>query len=84
MNNPDFDELAGRIEGIGTALMLLVETLEKKDMINGKRYCALLRKFEKELCFPGPHLGAAKRTLRETAKALDGARKHRQNLAGQA
>ena len=79
----NLDELAGRIEGIGTAFMLLVETLEKQDMINGKRYCASLRRFEKALCFPGPHLGAAKRTLREVAKALDDARKRRQELAGQ-
>lgn len=84
MNDAKFDELAGRIEGIGRAFMLLVAMLEDEDMVNGRRYCAALRRSEKGLRFPQPHLAATKRTLRETAKALDDARKVRRTKERQA
>ena len=78
MGDSDFNELAGRIEGLGLAVMYLAATLEMNGTINGRRYCASLRRAEKGLCFPQPHLSATKRTLREMAKALDAARIARQ------
>lgn len=84
MDDSDFNELAGRIEGIGQSLILLVAMMEDKDMINGRRYCAALRRTGKGLRFPAPHLAATKQTLNGLAKELDEARKHRQKLAGPA
>lgn len=84
MADSDFDELAGRIEGIGRAFMLLVSMLEEQRIVSGRRYCASLRRMEKELCFAGQHLVSTKRTMRETAKAIDDARRRRRTLADQA
>ena len=75
MGEAEFNELAGRIEGIGRAFLVLVDMLEKKGTVNGPRYCSALRRMENELCIDSPHCASAKRTLLETAKALDEARK---------
>lgn len=77
MAEDEFTELAGRIEGIGRSVLLLIVMMEQQGTINGSRYCASLRKLEKELSFEGAHLQAVKRTMRETAQELDGARKIR-------
>ena len=82
MGDAEFNELAGRVEGIGRAFMILVAMLEDERMVNGRRYCASLRRTAKGLCFDGPHLASAKRTLLEAAKALDEARKARQKPDG--
>lgn len=84
MGDDEFNELAGRIEGIGRAFMLMFAMLEDEGMINGRRYCAALRRTGKGLYFSLPHLEATKRTINETAKALEDARKHRLKLAGRA
>jgi len=79
----DFNELSGRIEGVGRALMILVSMLEDKGIVNGRNYCSALRRTEKQLCFQEPGLASAKRTLLETAKSLDSARTVRRKLAAQ-
>ena len=81
MTDPDFNELSGRIEGTARAVGLLIAMMEDKDMINGKQYCAMLRGSAKTLHIPGPSLSATKRTLRDLAKALDDARRHRRAKA---
>lgn len=75
MSDAEFTELAGRIEGVGRAFLVLVAMLEERAIVNGPRYCASLRQMEKELRFDSPHLASVKRSLLETAKALDEARK---------
>lgn len=75
----DFNELAGRVEGVSRAFMLLVAMMEEKDMVNGRSYCASLRRTENALCFPAPSLAATKRTLREMAEELDSARTARRS-----
>lgn len=83
MDDSDFNELAGRIEGIGLAVMYLAAMLETDGTINGRRYSASLHRAGKKACFPKPYLSATKRTLQDIAKALDGACKQRQLLDGQ-
>lgn len=69
----DFEELAGRIEGVARALMHTVVALEQSGLMNGPALTARLRG-------PAPE-GAAARTLRELAQALDDARSWRQSRA---
>jgi hypothetical protein len=76
MNTSDFDELAGRIEGIGRTLMLLIVEAQESEAIDD-RFTHRLHSLAESLSFDRPHLEATKRTVLETALALDGARKIR-------
>lgn len=75
MNERAFDELAGRIEGVGRALLLLATLLEQDGRISGPRFCEALR--APQLDVQQPVLSAAQRTLQELAQALDDARTRR-------
>lgn len=77
MQTAEFDELAGRIEGIGRALMNLVTHLEEQGSLDGTDYTDTLRS-----SIPEPAsalLSAAGRTMQEVADAIDAARTYRQS-----
>jgi len=81
MDDRDFNELAGRIEGVTRALMLLAAMMEDRHMINGPRYCAALHRSADALDFPGPSLASAQQTMGDIARELESARTVRQALA---
>lgn len=79
MDTREFDELAGRIEGVGQALLYLCSELEMRDVIDGPR----LSKAWQEARRPNvlPLMETARHTLQELAQALDDARSRRQGPA---
>ena len=76
MGTADFDELAGRIEGMSRAVLHIAAALEIAGLIDGPRLSQGWRSG-----LPGPGLEVANRTLQELARALDGARSQRQAQA---
>lgn len=81
MDERDFDELAGRIEGIGRAVIALAWVMEKETDMDG---ASLTRRWREAA--PGntgrPDQQAASRTLHELAEHLDQMRSdHQQRLA---
>ncbi|HYE35492.1 hypothetical protein [Methylocaldum sp.] len=79
MSAEEFNELAGRIEGLSIAVMFLAAELEHEAVINGPRYCEVMRGMASKLSFDGGHLAATQRTLREMAKRMDEARSQRRS-----
>lgn len=77
MDKRDFDELAGRIEGIGRAVITLAWAVERETDMDG---ASLTRRWREAV--PGhkdtPQLEAAHRTLQELAEHLDQMREHYQ------
>lgn len=76
METRDFDELAGRIEGVGQALLHLAAALEMKDLIDGPRLSRAWRQAQRPNVLPV--MQTARMTLQELAHALDDARSRRQ------
>lgn len=76
MNTRDFDELAGRVEGVAQALLYLSAELEMKGFIDGPRLSRAWRKAQPPNVLPV--METARVTLCELAQALDGARAQRQ------
>lgn len=76
MQAREFDELAGRIEGIGQALLLLTADLEMRGLIDGPRLSLAWRSARRSNV--RPVLETARHTLVEMAQALDYARMNRQ------
>ena len=78
MQSRDFNELAGRIEGLGRAVMHLVAEMERIGALDGPAFADQLRGAVVVLG-PKPHpvMVAAKVTLKEVANALDEARRWR-------
>lgn len=77
----DFEELAGRIEGLARAFLLLAEAMERETDMDGPLLTRLMRE-----AAPGEHHNtgmpaAARRTLHELANWLDDARSRRQEQA---
>jgi hypothetical protein len=77
MNSTEFNELAGRIQGLSDFLLHLTAQLEVDGIIDGPRLTKGLRVFAHRRRFPEEHLTAAKRTLDELAHFLDEAREAR-------
>lgn len=73
MDTADFDELAGRIEGVGRAVLHMAAALEMTGLIDGPQLSQGWRS-----ALPLPGFEVASRTLQELAHALDGARSQRQ------
>jgi hypothetical protein len=73
----DFDELAGRIEGVARMMMHLVARLEDDGKIDGPAFVRGLRGSVVITDDSGRLMQAAKRTLDNTARALDDAREWR-------
>lgn len=78
----EFDELAGRIEGVARALLHLTAELEDRRVIDGPRLSRGWRRALRARQQDTPLRTAASRTLRELAQALDDARSLRQARAG--
>ena len=76
MNTAEFDELAGRLEGMSRAMLHIAAALEIEGFIDGPRLSQAWRS-----ALPLPGFEVASRTLQELAQALDGARSQRQALA---
>lgn len=82
MNTPDFDELAGRIEGIAQALLRLAAALEMQGLIDGSQLSGLWQKAVHPHSAGTPLRAAARKTLQDLAWALDDARRSRQEQTG--
>lgn len=78
MNNEDFNELAGRIQGLGDYIISLTECLEMNHLIDGEHFTRHIQHFAENRRFDGEHLEAAKRTLGELARFITEARQRRQ------
>lgn len=78
MNNEDFNELAGRIQGLGDFILGLTAELEIQQAIDGERFSKHIQHFAENRCFEGDHLAATKRTLNEMARFIAEARQRRQ------
>ncbi|SCU73308.1 conserved hypothetical protein [Cupriavidus necator] len=78
MAEPEFNEVAGRIEGVSRCVLRLVETLAMTGVIDGPRFADGLRTAVRPNCSPA-HLEVAARTLQELAASLDDARSWRQS-----
>ena len=76
MQTRDFEELAGRIEGVAQALLHLTAGLEMRGIIDGPRLAQAWRTAQSPNV--QPVLETARHTLRELAQALDDARTNRQ------
>lgn len=77
MTNPDFAELAGRVEGLTRAFMLAVAALEDTGQLDGPKLANTLRSTLPERPDQAPVLTCARKTLHQIAQALDEARHHR-------
>lgn len=80
MNDADFNELAGRIQGLGDFILSLTAELEAQQVIDGERFTRNISQFAENRCFDGEHLEATKRTLSELARFLTEARQRRQQV----
>lgn len=78
MNNDDFNELAGRIQGLGDFILGLTTELEIQHAIDGERFTRQIQQFAENRSFEGEHLEATKRTLSELARFITEARQRRQ------
>lgn len=76
MDTRNFDELAGRVEGVGQALLYLTAELEMAGIIDGPRLSRAWRTAQRPNVLPV--LETAHRTLLELAQTLDDARTNRQ------
>lgn len=80
MNESDFDELAGRIEGLSRAVLALAAMMERETDMDGM---TLTRQWRESI---GPEAEPAvnriaRRTLHELAQSLDDARsRHQQSV----
>ena len=73
MNTAEYDELAGRIEGISRAVLALAAMMEKETCMDG---LTLSNQWRSSVTAQTskPQLVAARRTLHDLAQALDEAR----------
>lgn len=78
MDTKDFDELAGRIEGIAKALLRLTAALEQRGVIDGHQLSIAWRDSVPAHTADTPLRAAARKTLQELALSLDDARRSRQ------
>lgn len=78
MNNDDFNELAGRIQGLTDFILRLTATLEMDGLIDGPLLTGRLRQLADGRQFPHGHLEASKLALHQLADQLDAARTVRQ------
>ena len=75
----EFDELAGRIDGIGQALLRLTAALEMQGVIDGLQVSALWRQAAKTHPDDQAVHRKAHMTLMQLAQLLDDARSSRQS-----
>ena len=78
MDNQEFDELAGRIEGVAQAVLQLAAMLEMQGVIDGPLLSNRLRDAIPHRNADTELRQAARRTLQDLVLALDDARSARQ------
>lgn len=74
------NELAGRIEGVSRAVLLLIAALEDARIVRGPYFSDSLRQAIQPSEKSPAHLGVAQKTLQEMADALDKARYRRRSF----
>ena len=79
----EFDELAGRIEGVSQAVLHLAAQLETTDVIDGPQLSRWMRDAVPAHTTDTALRRTARNTLHQMARALDGARSSRQLQGGQ-
>lgn len=77
MDTQQFDELAGRIEGVARAVLILAQMMEEATDIDGLTLTSQWRESAGQQPKAGI-LGIAQKTLHELAQQLDDARSRRQ------
>ena len=77
MNKQDFDELAGRIDGMGQTLLRLTAELEMQGVIDGSRVSAAWVQVADQRSETTEVHRSAHRALRQLAQMLDEARSSR-------
>lgn len=77
MQDEAFDKLAGRIDGIGQALLRLTAELEVQGLMDGSRVSAAWRDVADRRPEESPVHRSAHNTLRQLAQMLDDARQAR-------
>jgi len=78
MHNEDFNELAGRIQGLVDCIIGLTIELEMQHAIDGEHFTRQIQHFAETRHFDGDHLEATKRTLSQLARFITEARQRRQ------
>lgn len=84
MEQAQFDELAGRIDGIGHALLRVVAQLEMSGVMDGPRMSAAWREARPEHLANDQELQASRHVLLQLAELLDDARQARAARQGSA
>ena len=85
MTDRDFNELAGRIEGLSRLVLNMAAMLEEASIIDGPRLCAVLRSDSKLLeGSTGKHMETAQLVLQQLADQLESGRSFRQSMGGPA
>lgn len=77
MKTNDFDELAGRIDGVAQALLRIVAELEIARLMDGPRLSAAWRQARPEHLALDQQLHASRHVLHQMADSLDAAREFR-------
>lgn len=73
-------ELAQRIDGVAWVLMALIADLEKRELVDGERFCEALRRTA-DMRRQAVGLEIAAQVIEEVAGQLDAARQSRQSQA---
>lgn len=83
MDSRDFDELAGRLEGVARAVLILAQMMERETCMDG---LTLTRQWRESVPLQDDagSLGTAHKTLHELAQQLDDARSRYQESLLQA
>lgn len=74
MNTPDFEELSGRIDGIGQALLRVVSLLEMEGLMDGPQMADAWRQARPAHLATDVRLQASRHMLHMLADLLDAAR----------
>lgn len=77
MKPNDFDELAGRIDGVAQALLRISAELEIARLMDGPRLAAAWRQARPEHLALDQQLQASRHVLQQMADSLDAAREFR-------
>ena len=76
MNNVQFNELSGRIDGVARVLMAVIADLEMQERLDGNRFCQRLRRYADGRSQYQEHLKCVQ-VIRQIADELDAARLNR-------
>jgi hypothetical protein len=80
MDEADFNNLAGQIEGVALVLTHLISDLEMREVMDGRRFTKGVRRFSNRRNHQMPWLPVAKRSVKRLLDDIDEARKARQTL----